>query len=77
MAQLMTPLGFAGLPATTLVLAGPNVHLNGFYQMIYDQQEEAYHFLRLADDEAEPIIPVAVPGNRLDEVAETYKPRAI
>lgn len=74
---ILASVVFAGLPATTLVLAGPSAHLNDFYQMFYDKQEEEYHFLRLAYDEAEPVIPVAVPGNRFDEIAETYKLKAI
>lgn len=68
---------YAGLPATTLVLAGPDVHVHDFYQMIYDAREETYHFLRLAYDETKPIIPVAVPGRHFTEIAKTYKLRAV
>lgn len=74
---ILSSVVFAGLPATVLVLAGPNAHLNDFYQMIYDEQESEFHFLRLAYNEAEPVIPLAIPGGRFTELAETYRLRAI
>lgn len=69
-------LGFAGLPPSTLILAGPDAHLKDFYQLIYDHDGGGYHFLRLADTPGEPIIPIPVPGDRFGDLVETYRLRS-
>lgn len=66
---------FGGFPPSVLVLAGPNVHLKDFYQMIYDHEGAEFHFLRLAYNQQEPVIPCAMPGDQLAELSKTYRLR--
>lgn len=70
---VVASLGFAGLPPSTLILAGPDAHLKDFYQLIYDHGGGEYHFLRLAGTSGKPIIPIPIPGDRFDDLVETYR----
>jgi hypothetical protein len=63
---------FAGFPPAILVLGGPGEHLPDFYQLIYDEQEESFDFVRLAYDRTKPIIPLPIPGSRFRDLADTY-----
>lgn len=64
---------FCGFPPAILVLGGPDEHLEDFYQLIYDDQETNFDFVRLAYDRNAPIIPLPIPGDRFKDLAETYK----
>lgn len=63
---------FAGFPAAVLVLGGPDEHLADFYQLIYDDQEGSFDFVRLAYDQERPFIPLRMSGDMVDKIAETY-----
>jgi hypothetical protein len=69
---ILASVVFAGLPATVLVLAGPDEHLSDFYQLIYDDQESKFDFVCLAYDPARPIIPLSFVGEAFDELVATY-----
>jgi hypothetical protein len=70
---ILASIVFAGFPATILVLGGPDEHLSDFYQLIYDEQEAAFDFIRLAYDCSLPVIPLPIPGNHFKDIVETYK----
>jgi hypothetical protein len=64
---------FAGFPASVLILGGPDEHLSDLYQLIYDNQEASFDFVRLAYDQSKPVIPIPVPGDCFSDLAETYR----
>lgn len=74
---VLASVSFAGFPATTLVLAGPNEHLNDFYQMVYDDDESTYHFTKLAFDQTRPVIPLPVSTDVAIRISNTYKLKAV
>jgi hypothetical protein len=72
---VLASIVFGGFPPSVLVLAGPDAHLRDVYQMIYDYEESEFHFLRLAYNEREPVIPFPIPGDRFAALANTYRLR--
>jgi hypothetical protein len=74
---VLASVSFSGFPATTLVLAGPDEHLQDFYQMIYDDEESTYHFTKLAYDQTRPVIPLPVPTDAAMRISNTYKLKAV
>ncbi len=74
---VVSSVSFAGFPPSVIVLAGPNAHLNDLYELIYDDEEEAYHFVRLAYDQTKPIIPLPLSGELVENMRATYRLRQI
>lgn len=70
---VMASIVFGGFPASILILGGPDEHLDDFYELIYDDQEQSFDFVRLAYDQTKPVIPMPVPGERFSDLAETYR----
>jgi hypothetical protein len=68
---------FAGFPPTILVLGGPGEHLADIYQLIYDDKEAGYDFVKLAYDKSKPIIPLNIPGARFNVIAESYHLKSV
>jgi hypothetical protein len=66
-------IAIAGFPPCFIVMGGPNAHLADLYQMIYDDEDNHFYFLRLAYDQTRPVIPLQVAGNIKDTIARTYK----
>lgn len=64
---------FAGFPPSVLILGGPDEHLHDLYELIYNDQEAVFDFVCLAYDQAKPVIPMPVPGDRFSDLAETYR----
>jgi len=74
---ICSSISIAGFPPCFLVMGGPNVHLVDLYEMTYDEEEDNFHFLRLAYDHTKPVIPLYVEGDIRRTIANTYKLRAI
>jgi hypothetical protein len=72
---VVSSISFAGFPPSVIVLAGPDAHLSDLYELIYDDQEETYHFLRLAYDRTKPVIPLPLKGNLAESIYTTYRLR--
>jgi len=68
-------ISISGFPPSFLVLAGPEVHLNDFYIACYDDEEDEFHYLKLAYDKTTPVIPIQIKGGQVDEIAKTYNLR--
>jgi hypothetical protein len=66
-------VAIAGFPPCFLVMGGPNAHLADLYQMLYDEENDRFHFLRLAYDQTRPVIPLQVEGDIKETIARTYK----
>jgi len=64
---------FAGFPPSVLVLGGPGEHLADIYQLIYDDKEATFDFVRLAHDQSKPLIPIPISGDCLSELTKTYR----
>ncbi len=63
----------AGFPPTLLVLAGPNAHIEDLYQMVYDDYENEFDFVRLAYDPKQPVIPLPIAGAMIESLKRTYR----
>ena len=63
----------AGFPAAILVLGGPDEHLEDFYELIYDEHEQSFDFVRLAYDPNVPVIPLTISGKSFKDSAATYR----
>ncbi len=74
---VVSSISFAGFPPSIIILAGPDAHLNDLYELIYNDEDETYHFLRLAYDQSKPVIPLPLSGNSAERVLATYKLRQI
>ncbi len=59
-------------PRQRIVMADPGCHLGDLYQMVYDDEEDQFHFLRLACDHNKPIIPLDVDEIVGSGIARTY-----
>lgn len=70
---IMASIIFCGFPSSILILGGPDEHLADLYQLIYDNQEEEFDFIRLAYDQTKPIIPIELPGKDFSALAKTYR----
>jgi hypothetical protein len=70
-------ISIAGFPPSLLVLGGPDIHLRDFYSAVYDDEEDEFHYLKLAYDKTMPVIPMHVRGGQMGEVAKTYNLKAI
>ncbi len=68
-------ISISGFPPSLLILAGPEVHLHDFYVTAYDDEEDEFHYLKLAHDETMPVIPIQIGGGQLGEIARTYNLR--
>lgn len=64
---------FAGFPPSVLILGGPDEHIADLYQLIYDDRDGSFDFVRLAYDQSRPVIPIPVPGDCFSALAETYR----
>jgi hypothetical protein len=73
---ICSSVSIAGFPPCFIAMGGPDVHLLDLYQLVYDEQEDQFHFLRLAYDQARPVIPVRVSGDPR-AIARTYGLRAV
>jgi len=69
---ILASVVFAGFPPAVLVLGGPNEHIMDFYQLIYDDRDASFDFVRLAYDHSKPIIPLPISGDCFGDLAETY-----
>lgn len=70
---VVASITFAGFPSSVLVLGGPDEHLADLYQLIYDNKEAKFDFVRLAYDQTKPVIPMPVSGDHFSDLAETYR----
>jgi hypothetical protein len=70
---VLASVAFAGFPPSVLILGGPDEHLADLYQLIYDDREASFNFVRLAYDKSRPIIPIPVTGDCFSALAETYR----
>ncbi|MCJ7655412.1 MAG: hypothetical protein MUO97_08985 [Dehalococcoidia bacterium] len=66
-------VSISGLPATLLVLGGPDVHLSDLYMLVYDDQTDEFDTVCLAYDLAQPVIPLPLQGHMLEALTRTYK----
>lgn len=74
---ICSSVAIAGFPPCFLVMGGPNAHLDDLYQMIYDEQDDHFNFLKLAYDQTRPVISLQVEGNVKETIMRTYKLKAI
>jgi hypothetical protein len=65
-------VSISGLPATLLVLGGPNAHLKDLYMLIYDDQTDKFDTICLAYDLSQPVIPLNLQGHMFEALARTY-----
>jgi len=70
-------ISISGFPPSFLILGGPELHLRDFYTVLYDDEEDEFHYLKLAYDETLPVIPIQIKGGQMDELAKTYNLRSI
>lgn len=70
---ICSSVSIAGLPPVFLVLSGPNTHLDDYYIMIYDNDENEFTFMHLADNQYEPLIPIRIDGRMNERIKSTYK----
>lgn len=70
-------VSIAGFPPCFIAMGGPNVHLLDLYELVYDEQEDQFHFLRLAYEQTRPVIPLHLSGDVKDTIARTYGLKAI
>ena len=63
----------AGFPPSFLIMGGPGVHIRDFYVSGYDDEEDEFHYLKLAYDPALPVIPFSLTdGASWEHIAQTY-----
>lgn len=74
---VIASVSLAGLPTLSLILGGPNIHLDDIYMMVYDDMNNLFSFLHLADDPTVPAIPLSVSGELFSSIADTYKLKRI
>jgi len=74
---ICSSVAIAGFPPCFLVMGGPNAHLDDIYQMIYDEQDDHFNFLKLAYDQTQPVVPLQVKGDIEETIARTYKLKTV
>jgi len=70
---ICSSVSISGLPATLLVLGGPDAHLSDLYMLIYDDQMDEFDTVCLAYDPSQPVIPLPLQGHMSEALARTYK----
>jgi hypothetical protein len=70
---ICSSVSISGLPATLLVLGGPDAHLRDLYMLVYDDQTDEFDTVCLANDPSQPVIPLPLQGHMIEALARTYK----
>lgn len=70
---VVASVSFSGFEPSTLILAGPDAHLDDMYILVYDDREQEYSCSKLAYDRTRPVIPLSVPSAVLRALASTYR----
>jgi len=73
---ILSSVTFAGFPPSVVVMGGPNTHLKDLYQLIYDDIDKAYDFVRLAYDKSRPVFTIPVEGELFNSLRLTYNLRS-